>query len=47
MPAIPGIKAMLKMQGIIEDDTCRRPFRKLTLEEYKVLEKALENYAKD
>jgi 4-hydroxy-tetrahydrodipicolinate synthase len=47
VPAIPGIKAMLKMQGIIEDDTCRRPFRKLTLEEYKVLEKALENYAKD
>lgn len=46
VPAIPGIKAMLKMQGVIADDTCRRPFRRLTLEEYKLLEKALENYEK-
>jgi len=44
VPQIPAIKAMLKMQGIIEHDTCRRPFRPLTLEEYKLLETALREY---
>lgn len=43
-PGIPGIKAMLKLQGVIENDTCRRPFRPLTLEEYRILENALEAY---
>ena len=47
VPQIPAIKAMLKMQGVIADDTCRRPFRKLTADEYKMLEKALEMYAAD
>lgn len=47
VPQIPAIKAMLKMKGIIETDTCRRPFRKLTVEEYGLLEKALEMYEKD
>lgn len=47
VPQIPAIKAMLKMQGVIANDTCRRPFRPLTLEEYKLLEKALDNYEKD
>lgn len=47
VPQIPAIKAMLKMQGVIENDTCRRPFRKLTLEEYKLLESALVAYEKE
>lgn len=47
VPQIPAIKAMLKMQGVIADDTCRRPFRKLTGDEYKLLENALEMYAAD
>ncbi len=47
VPQIPAIKAMLKMQGVIENDTCRRPFRKLTVEEYKLLDHALNEYAKE
>ena len=47
IPQIPAIKAMLKMQGIIETDTCRRPFRKLTAEEYRMLDKALDDYERE
>ena len=47
IPQIPAIKAMLKMQGIIENDTCRRPFRPLNLEEYRLLEKVLDDYEKE
>ena len=47
IPQIPAIKAMLKMQGVIENDTCRRPFRKLDTEERRVLEKAVEDYEKE
>lgn len=47
VPQIPAIKAMLRMQGIIADDTCRRPFRKLEKEEYALLEKALKMYEED
>lgn len=47
VPQIPAIKAMLKMKGVIENDACRRPFRKLTTEEYRMLEKALEEYEKE
>lgn len=47
VPQIPAIKAMLKMQGVIAEDTCRRPFRKLTADEYKLLEKALNEYEKE
>jgi len=47
VPQIPAIKAMLKMKGIIAEDTCRRPFRKLTKDEYSLLEKALDMYAAD
>ena len=47
VPSIPGIKAMLKLQGIIDNDICRRPFRPLHKEEYKVLDAALDMYAKD
>ena len=47
VPQIPAIKAMLKIQGVIAEDTCRRPFRKLTADEYKLLENALNMYAAD
>lgn len=47
VPQIPAIKAMLKMQGVIANDSCRRPFRPLTKEEYQMLDQALEYYAKD
>lgn len=47
VPAIPGLKAMLKMKGVIKDDTCRRPFRPLTLDEYHILERALDIYEKE
>ena len=47
VPQIPAIKAMLKMQGVIADDTCRRPFRKLTVDEYRLLESALNDYEKE
>ena len=47
VPQIPAIKAMLKMLGIIENDTCRRPFRPLTADEYRLLEKALDDYIKE
>ena len=47
VPQIPAIKAMLKMQGIIAHDTCRRPFRKLTKEEYNLLENAVNHYEKE
>ena len=47
VPQIPAIKAMLKMQGVIADDTCRRPFRKLTADEYRLLEAALNDYEKE
>lgn len=47
VPQIPAIKAMLKMKGIISNDTCRRPFRPLTTEEYRMLDQAIENYEKD
>lgn len=47
VPQIPAIKAMLKMQGVIDSDTCRRPFRRLTAEEYRILEGALNDYEKE
>ncbi len=47
VPQIPAIKAMLKMKGIIENDTCRKPFRQLTIEEYRILEKAVDLYEMD
>lgn len=47
VPQIPAIKAMLKMQGVIDNDTCRRPFRKLTIDEYHLLESAVNDYEKE
>lgn len=47
IPQIPAIKAMLKLQGVIDNDTCRRPFRPLTVEEYRLLDQVLNDYAKE
>jgi len=47
IPGIPALKALLKMRGIIRTDVCRAPLRKLTKDEYSVLEKVLEAYDKE
>ena len=47
VPQIPAIKAMLHMLGVIDSDTCRRPFRKLTADEYRILENGMKMYAAD
>lgn len=47
VPQIPAIKAMLHMLGVIDNDTCRRPFRKLTADEYRILENGMKMYAAD
>lgn len=44
MPGVPMLKALLKMRGVIATDVCRRPNRELTLEEYKTLEKVMDEY---
>lgn len=45
IPEIPAIKLILKWRGIIKTETCRAPFRKLTLEEQRRLEKIYDDYA--
>jgi len=47
IPAIPALKALLKMRGIIRTDKCRAPLRALTKEEYEVLEEVLEEYLRE
>lgn len=47
IPGIPALKSLLKMRGVIANDTCRGPLRKLTNEEYEVLEHAYEEYNKE
>lgn len=47
IPGIPALKAMLKLLGVIENDTCRMPLRKLTQEEYDVIARVLDNYDKE
>lgn len=44
IPGIPGLKALLRMRGIIRCDACREPLRKLTAEEYRVLQQVLDEY---
>ena len=41
------LSRMLKLRGIIENDTCRGPLRKLTDGEYALLERVLEEYYKE
>lgn len=47
IPGIPGLKALLKMRGIIANDTCRKPLRELTIAEYKTLENIFNDYIKE
>ncbi|MCP1111156.1 dihydrodipicolinate synthase family protein [Ohessyouella blattaphilus] len=47
IPGIPALKAMLKMRGVIKNDTCRAPLRKLTSVEYKTVEAVLEAYDRE
>jgi 4-hydroxy-tetrahydrodipicolinate synthase len=47
IPSIPALKALLKMRGVIRSDKCRAPLRVLTKDEYKVLEKVLEEYLRE
>lgn len=47
IPQIPAIKAMLKMMGVIDHDTCRSPFRPLTKEELTTLDHALQIYTRE
>lgn len=47
IPGIPALKSLLKMRGIIKNDTCRGPLRKLTKDEYSVLERELDTYCRE
>ncbi|HJD46540.1 MAG TPA: dihydrodipicolinate synthase family protein [Candidatus Mediterraneibacter norfolkensis] len=47
IPGIPGLKALLKIRGVIQNDVCRKPLRALIGEEYKKLEKIVEEYEKE
>ena len=47
IPQIPAVKFMLKSLGVLAEDTCRLPLRKLTAEECRVLEKSLNWMEKD
>jgi len=44
IPGIPALKAMLKMRGVIKTDVCRGPLRTLSKDEYKILDRVLEEY---
>ena len=47
IPGIPGLKALLKIRGVIKHDVCRAPLRPLSGEEYQKLEKIVEEYKKE
>ncbi len=47
IPGIPALKALLKMRGIIRCDVCRAPLRPLRKDEYKVLDRVLDEYYKE
>lgn len=47
IPAIPAVKALLAMQGVIATDRCRRPFRSLDRIERNVLKEILEDYGRE
>ncbi len=47
IPGIPGLKALLKIRGIIPNDTCRKPLRSLSAAEYKKLEDVAAAYLKE
>ncbi|MCD8140701.1 MAG: dihydrodipicolinate synthase family protein [Planctomycetaceae bacterium] len=47
IPGIPAIKTMLVMQGVIAEETCRKPFRALTDAERRVVAKEVEIYNRE
>ena len=47
IPAIPALKALLKMRGVFRTDVCRAPLRALAKKEYEILEKILEEYYRE
>ena len=47
IPGIPGLKALLKLRGVIANDTCRRPLRALGGEEHALLEEVYGRYQKE
>lgn len=47
IPGIPALKAMLKILGIIADDTCRSPLRPLTGGEYETIKRVMDAYDKE
>ena len=44
---IPAIKTLLMMQGVIKNDTCRRPLRPLNEDEKTILREELDKYNKE
>lgn len=44
---IPAIKTLLMMQGIIKDDSCRKPLRPLDTAEKAILKEELEKYNRE
>lgn len=47
VPGIPALKTLLMLRGVIKTDVCREPLRKLTKDEYKLLETEFNNYMKE
>lgn len=47
IPGIPAIKAMLVMQGVIANDTCRKPFRPVNEDEKRILAREIEKYNRE
>lgn len=45
MPEIPAIKTILKWRGVIDNEVCRAPLRRLSKDECTRLEKLYETYA--
>ncbi len=44
IPGIPGLKALLKLRGVIRCDTCRKPLRALNRDERLTLERIYKKY---
>lgn len=47
IPGIPGLKALLKLRGVIRCDTCRKPLRSLNSDERLTLERIYKKYIKE
>lgn len=44
---IPAIKTLLMMQGVIKNDSCRKPLRALTADEKAILKEELDKYNRE